>query len=68
LKLIKDVVYLIAWKNGIVQNQCCLIDEPNAAFLSFVYDCTEIATHPFRKLKSRPTNILVTILVQEHVM
>ena len=46
---------------GIVQNQCCLIDEPNAAFLSFVYDCTRNnATHPFlEKLKSRPTNILV---------
>lgn len=46
---------------GINPIQCCLIDEPNAAFLSFVYECTRNnTTHPFlEKLKSRPTNILV---------
>ena len=47
--------------NGILSEQCCLIDEPNAAFLSFIYDCAKNHTsHTFlTKLKSKPSNILV---------
>ncbi|GAA0804931.1 Hsp70 family protein [Psychrobacter piscatorii] len=47
--------------NNISENQLCLIDEPNAAFLSFLYECTHKKQEPdfLRKLKSDDANILV---------